>query len=235
MPAGGILVARWLGRVDYQEAWDRQAAQVRARREGGVGDELLLLEHPHTYTVGRGGTLDHILVDSEALARLGATVYQVDRGGDVTYHGPGQLVGYPIVEVRSRSIDAHTYLRKLEETIIRALAEYGVRAGRYPAYTGVWLGEEKVAAIGVKISSGGITSHGFALNVNTDVSYFGHIIPCGIRDKGLSSLARLLGRPVAMLEVAEVVARHFAGEFGLTLQADPSLPQPIFAREGESL
>jgi lipoyl(octanoyl) transferase len=210
---------RWLGLIDYREAWDLQRELAQARRAGEIGDTLLLLEHPHTYTIGRGGTADHVLVDAACLARIGATVYEVDRGGDVTYHGPGQLVGYPIIDLRRGNIDAHSYLRRLEEALIKTLAEFGIAAGRYPGYTGVWLGDEKIAAIGVKIS-GGVTMHGFALNVNTDLAYFQHIVPCGITDKGVTSLARVLGRPVSLAAVAYATARHFAEEFGCELKID---------------
>jgi len=204
----------WLGLIDYGRAWDLQRALVRARKAGQIDDKLLLLEHPHTYTIGRMGTSAHILVDAARLAQLGATVYEVDRGGDVTYHGPGQLVGYPIIDLRRHGVDAHRYLRSLEETLIQTLAHYGITAGRCPGLTGVWLGDEKIAAIGVKIG-GGVTSHGFALNVNTDMSYFAHIVPCGIVDKGVTSMARVLGRQVPVAEVVEVAARCFAAEFNL--------------------
>ena len=216
---------RLLGLVPYKQAWDLQAALVRARKAGEVPDQLLLLEHPHVYTVGRNGGFTHILLDGEELARRGIEVFEVDRGGDVTYHGPGQLVGYPIVDLRRQGVDAHRYLRGLEESLMRTLADYGVAAGRNPGLTGVWLGNDKIAAIGVRIS-GGVTSHGFALNVNTDLSYFGHIIPCGLVGKGVTSLAEQVGHPVPLAEVAARLADHFAAEFGLDLApANGSLGQ----------
>jgi lipoate-protein ligase B len=207
---------KMLGVVPYKQAWDLQAALVRARKAGEVPDQLLLLEHPHVYTVGRHGGFAHILLNEDELAARGIEVFEVDRGGDVTYHGPGQLVGYPIVDLRRQGVDAHRYLRGLEESLIRTLADYGVAAGRNPGLTGVWLGNDKIAAIGVRIS-GGVTSHGFALNVNTDLAYFGHIIPCGLVGKGVTSLAKELGHPVPLAEVAERYAAHFAAEFELDL------------------
>ncbi|MCL5108844.1 MAG: lipoyl(octanoyl) transferase LipB [Chloroflexi bacterium] len=216
---------RRLGLVRYKVAWDRQAELVRARKAGEIPDQLLLLEHPHVYTLGRRGETAHILLDAQGLAERGIEVFEVDRGGDVTYHGPGQLVGYPIVDLRRQGVDAHRYVRGLEETLIQALAEYGVAAGRNPGYTGVWLGEEKIAAIGVRIS-GGVTSHGFALNVNTDLSYFAGIVPCGIVGKGVTSLARVLGRPVPLGEVAAAVARRFAAVFELEIVEAGALTVP---------
>lgn len=215
--------AKWLGTIDYLRAWELQAATVAERRAGRGVDTLYLLEHPPTYTVGRRGGREHLLVDDETLARLEAVVYEVDRGGDITYHGPGQLVGYPIVDLRRRGLDAHAYVRALEETLIRALAAYGLAGERSPGYPGVWLGDEKVAAIGVRIG-GGVSSHGFALNVNTDLKYFRHIVPCGIHDRGVTSMARALGRTVPMAEVREVAARCFADLFGfppLEVVAEP--------------
>ena len=225
---------RLLGLVPYKQAWDLQAELVRARKAGEVVDQLLLLEHPHVYTIGRKGGLAHILLDGEGLARCGIELFEVDRGGDVTYHGPGQLVGYPIIDLRRQGVDAHRYLRGLEECLIQALADYGVLAGRSPGLTGVWLGDNKIAAIGVRIS-GGVTSHGFALNVNTDLSYFGHIIPCGLVGKGVTSLEREVGHPVPLAEVAARVAGHFAREFDLDLApGEGNLLQPLVGRPAGS-
>jgi len=203
-----------LGTIEYGAAWDLQKALATARRADAIPDVLLLLEHPHTYTIGRGGGDEHVLLSEEALARRGARVFQVDRGGDVTYHGPGQLVGYPIIHLREDRLDVHAYLRNLEEVIIRALADMGVAAGRQPAYTGVWVGDEKITAIGVKVSAA-VTSHGFALNVATDLSYFDSIVPCGIQGKGVTSVERLLGRRVQMETVVERVVARFGERFGL--------------------
>ncbi|MHB1134037.1 MAG: lipoyl(octanoyl) transferase LipB [Chloroflexota bacterium] len=207
---------RHLGLVPYKQAWDLQAELVRARKAGETNDQLLLLEHPHVYTLGRRGGLEHVLLGQDELARRGIELFEVDRGGDVTYHGPGQLVGYPIIDLRRWGVDAHRYVWGVEETIIRTLAEYGLEAQRAPGYTGVWLGEEKICAIGVRIS-GGVTSHGFALNVNTDLSYFAHIVPCGIVGRGVTSLARVLGHGVPLAQVADQVAAHFAAQFDLEL------------------
>lgn len=221
-----------LGLVDYQEAWALQKELAQARREGRIGDALLLLEHPHTYTLGRGAREEHLLLTQEELARLGAQVYWVDRGGDITYHGPGQLVGYPILDLRGLFLDAHRYLRTLEEVLIQALADFGIAAQRHPGYTGVWVGEEKIAAIGVKIAHW-TTSHGFALNVNTDLDYFSYIVPCGIPDRGVTSMARLLGSPVNLDAVAQRVAHRFGKQFQRRM-APPPIPHPApFMHLGE--
>lgn len=211
--SGRRLQVRWLGRVPYREAYDLQ----RALFERAAGDYLLLLEHPHVYTLGRRASADHVLLPP---ASVGADLVETDRGGDVTYHGPGQLVGYPILTLPAWSdgrADVIAYVRRLEGVLIAALADLGVAAGRLEGYTGVWVGEgagaEKVAAIGVKVTRGR-TMHGFALNVDPDLTMFSHIVPCGIRDRGVTSLARVLGRPVPMRVVADAVARHLASAFG---------------------
>jgi lipoyl(octanoyl) transferase len=176
---------------------------------------LLLLEHPHVLTLGvRGdGGRSHILAGPDALAARGVEVYEAGRGGDVTYHGPGQIVGYPILDLRPDRCDVHRYVRDLEEVLIRVAADYGVRAGRVEGLTGVWVGEEKLAAIGVRIGRW-ITSHGFALNVNTKLDYFGLIVPCGISDRGVTSLAQLLGRTIDQPEVEDRIVSHFRAVFG---------------------
>ncbi len=202
-----------LGTVPYQEAWELQGRLVAARRRGLIGDLLLLLEHPPVYTLGRGGRAEHLLAPVEWLRRQGADVFEVDRGGDITFHGPGQLVGYPILDLTAWGRDLHRYLRNLEETLIRALAAFGVAAGRKAGYTGVWVDDRKIAAIGVKLNSGWITSHGFALNVSTDLSWFDHIVPCGIRDYGVTSLAAELGRPVTRAAVVGPVVEAFGQVF----------------------
>ena len=209
-----------LGTIEYGMAWEMQKALAVARRASAIPDVLLLLEHPHTYTIGRSGGDDHLLLSEEALARLGARVFHVDRGGDITYHGPGQLVGYPILHLREDGLDVHAYLRNLEEVLIRALADLGLAAGRQPPHTGVWAGNDKIAAIGVKVSTA-ITSHGFALNVTTDLSYFDFIVPCGIQGKGATSVAKVLAREVDMEAVVERVVAHFGLCFGL--EAKPLL------------
>ncbi|MFO7264976.1 MAG: lipoyl(octanoyl) transferase LipB [Limnochordales bacterium] len=221
-----------LGRVPYAQAWDLQAALVEARLGGRVPDLLLFVEHPHVYTLGRGADERHVLWNQQQLAQKGVEVYHVDRGGDVTYHGPGQVVGYPILDLRRRGRDAHKYLRDLEEAIIRALADFGIAAGRVPGLTGVWVGGAKIAAIGVKFTRW-VTSHGFALNVNTDLTYFSGIIPCGLSNRGVTSLAQLLGREVPLATVHEALRRRFAEVFDLDVQAAPrSLLQPWLERAG---
>jgi lipoyl(octanoyl) transferase len=209
------LEVRRLGLVHYDEALELQRALVEDRRAGRIGDTLLLLEHPHVITMGVATrrAASHILAPPEVLAARGVLVREAGRGGDVTYHGPGQLVGYPILDLRPDRCDVHRYVRDLEEVLIRAAATFGVSAGRLDGLTGVWVGEEKLAAIGVRISRW-ITSHGFAFNVNTDLDYFRLIVPCGIADRGVTSLARLLGRPVPMAAVEEAVATAFGQVFG---------------------
>jgi lipoyl(octanoyl) transferase len=208
------LEVRRLGRVDYQAAVDLQHSLVEQRRAGRLDDQLLLLEHPHVLTLGvrsdRGRS--HILAAPERLAALGVEVFETGRGGDVTYHGPGQLVGYPVVDLRPDRCDVHRYVRDLEEVLIRTAADYGVAAQRVAGLTGIWVGAEKLAAIGVRIARW-VTSHGFALNVTTDLSYFDLIVPCGIADRGVTSLARLLGRAVHGDEVADRLVSHFADVF----------------------
>ena len=197
--------------MPYADALTLQRALVEERRAKRIDDTLLLLEHPHVLTVGvRGdGGRSHILVTGSALSARGIEVHETGRGGDITYHGPGQIVGYPIVDLKPDCCDVHRYVRDLEEVLIRTAASYGVEAGRVDGLTGVWVGREKLAAIGVRISRW-ITSHGFALNVTTDLSYFDLIVPCGIADRGVTSLGRLLGRPVDQTEVEERIAAHFS-------------------------
>jgi lipoyl(octanoyl) transferase len=199
-----------LGRLDYVEGLDLQQQLVESRRAGAIGDTLLLCEHPPVITRGvrtRGSTVN-IRATAEALAREGVAVIETGRGGDVTYHGPGQLVGYPILDLRPDRCDVHRYVRDLEEALMHAVGLLGITSTRVAGLTGVWVGEpgreEKVAAIGVRISRW-ITSHGFALNVATDLRHFGLIVPCGIADRGVTSLERLLGRTVSMTEAEEAV------------------------------
>lgn len=215
-PARPACTLLRLGGVPYGQAWETQRALAEARREGRVGDLLLLLEHPHVFTLGRRGREGDILADAATLASLGAEVHHVDRGGEVTYHGPGQVVGYPILDIRPLG-GPRRYVRGLEETIIRALADLGVPAERWPGRTGVWVRGEKIAAIGVRVSRG-VTTHGFAVNVDPDLSYFGAIVPCGIPDTSVTSLARLLGCRVERGEVEASLARHFAQVFGFDLR-----------------
>ncbi len=209
------LRIRWLGRLAYDEAWDLQRAFHEGRVSGRtVDDYLLLLEHPHTYTVGRNGDGSNLLVTPDRLEQLEATLHEVDRGGDITYHGPGQLVGYPIVAVPQlpRGFDMVGHVRRLEQMLIATLADLGVAAWAEPGYTGVWTAQGKVAAIGVRVS-GGVAMHGFALNVDPDLEYFGHMIPCGIPDRPVTSLRRLLDRDVSLEEVVEALLPHAGATF----------------------
>jgi lipoyl(octanoyl) transferase len=201
------------GLVAYEPAWAWQRALARERSAGRRGDTLLLLEHPHTYTLGRATKDGHLLVAPETLAAQGVALVESDRGGDITYHGPGQVVGYPILKLSRYGGDVLRYLRMLEEALIVALAGYGVRGERVPGLTGVWVGDEKIAAIGVKLTAGGVTLHGFALNVDPDLRFFGQIIPCGIADRGVTSLARVLGAPPPHAEVEARIVAAFAGVF----------------------
>jgi len=212
------IEVRRLGTIGYQAALDLQAQLVERRKQGLIPDQLLLLEHPPVITLGVRTRNDrsHVLESEAALAARGVGLFETGRGGDVTYHGPGQLVGYPIVDLKPDRCDVHRYVRDLEEVLIRAADAFGVRAGRIEGLTGIWVGDQKLAAIGVRISRW-VTSHGFALNVNTDLSHFGLIVPCGITDKGVTSLERLLGHALPMDEVAETVARQFAALFSAEL------------------
>jgi lipoyl(octanoyl) transferase len=205
---------RRLGLVPYGEALALQRALVEERRDGRAGDLLLLVEHPHILTLGvRGdGGRSHILATADTLASRGVEVHETGRGGDITYHGPGQIVGYPILDLKPDRCDVHRYVRDLEEVLIRTAADYGVEAARVEGLTGVWVGREKLAAIGVRIARW-ITSHGFAFNVTTDLEYFNLIVPCGISDRGVTSLERLLGRAPDRVEVEDRIMEHFRQVF----------------------
>ena len=201
---------RQLGRLDYPAALQLQQRLAAERKQGLIPDQLLLLEHPHVITLGRNGHLENLLASDDILARAGIAFYPTDRGGDVTYHGPGQLVGYPILDLRDWQRDVGAYVRAVEETIIVTLAEYGIEAGRIPKLTGVWVGERKIAAIGVHLSRW-VTSHGFALNVSTDLSYFQYIVPCGLT-RPVTSMAAL-GVRASLDQVGARIAVHFARIF----------------------
>lgn len=213
-PARPTLEIRRFGIVPYGEALSLQRELVERRRAGDIPDLLLLLQHPPVITLGvKGdGGRGNITATSERLAQLGIDVYEAGRGGDVTYHGPGQIVGYPILDLRPDRCDVHRYVRDLEEVMIRVCADYGVIAGRFKGLTGAWVGEEKIGAIGVRISRW-ITSHGFAFNVDTNLPDFQLIVPCGISDRGVTSLAKAAGRPVPVGEVEDGLVRHFADVF----------------------
>lgn len=208
-----------LGVVDYPKALETQRLLAEACRRDDCA-RLLLLEHPPTYTLGVRGQQEHLLLGEDALAELGATVHQVHRGGDVTFHGPGQLVGYPILNLERWNQGPVWYVRSLEAVLIEALAAFGISARRAPSRPGVWLGKAKIAAIGVRISRG-ITSHGFALNVNPDLTYFSHIIPCGLEDVVITSMAQELGWIPEMNAVMEAVIRSFARVFPVEMKAAP--------------
>jgi lipoyl(octanoyl) transferase len=197
------LEAVWLGEVAYGEALDLQLSHVAKRAAGEIGDTLLLLTHPHVYTVGRSGNGSNLLVSRESLAREHITVEFVGRGGDITYHGPGQLVGYPIV--RMERPDVHRFVRSIEDALIEAVAGFGIVARKIPGLTGVWVGEKKLASIGVGMKRW-ITYHGFALNVNTDLSYFGRIHLCGLKGREATSVAEITGSAIAMEEVRAAVS-----------------------------
>ena len=209
---------RRLGRVDYAEALELQQRLVEQRKRGEIADQLLLLEHPDVITLGVKARNDrsHVLETPESLASKGVALFETGRGGDITYHGPGQIVGYPIIDLKPDRCDVHRYVRDLEEVLIRAVAEFGISAGRVAGLTGIWVGDRKLAAIGVRISRW-VTSHGFALNVSTNLSHFGLIVPCGIADKGVTSMEVELGRSVSMDEVADAVVRQFSRVFSAEL------------------
>jgi lipoyl(octanoyl) transferase len=198
-----------LGLIDYMEAFDLQNKLLQLRQQDLIDDTLLLLEHPAVLTIGRSGHRSNLLIPEEELNRRGVSVYDVNRGGDITYHGPGQIVGYPIVGLASMGKDIRVFVRNLEEVFIRLLdREYGIPAGRDPEHTGVWVGEEKITAIGLAVKRW-VTQHGFAFNVNTDLSHFAWIVPCGIVDKGVTSIAARLGEPQDIQKVKKQTAEYF--------------------------
>ena len=223
--------ARWLGQIDYDAAWDLQKEMVAARVENPeLDDECLLLEHPPTYTLGRSGKLDHLLLNEEEWEAQGFAVRWVDRGGDITYHGPGQLVGYPIINLKRffqvqgfDRPDFHRYLRNLEDVIIQALASFDIAGWRYDGYTGVWVdrpdGPRKIAAIGVRVNAKGISSHGFALNVHPEMSHFANIVPCGITEHGVVSMAEILERPLATTDLLQPITEAFANVFEISVNS----------------
>lgn len=210
-----------LGRIDYAAALDLQRERVEARKAGRIPDTLLLLEHPHVYTLGRNARRENILTSPERLAKIGAAVFETDRGGDVTYHGPGQLVGYPIFDLNGHRRDIRWYMRSLEEVFIRVAGGYGIQAGRIDGLTGVWVGDAKLVAMGVHISRW-VTSHGFAFNVSTDLGYFERIVPCGLADKRVTSLEKLLSRRVEMEDAAERVIEAFGTVFHVEIRRTAS-------------
>jgi lipoyl(octanoyl) transferase len=211
----GLLTAAWFGRVHYAEAWAWQRELFLARLDGERGDSLVLLEHPPTYTLGRRALEGDLLYGDAERAARGIDTFKVDRGGRATYHGPGQLVGYPIMALGER-YDVIAYLRNLEDALVAAAADLGVSAHRDRRHTGVWVGSDKLAAIGVKITRG-ITMHGFAFNVSTDLEMFSGIVPCGIKGRWVTSIEKLTGRKHSVKEVASLAARHLARVFEMDL------------------
>ena len=201
-----------IGRTRYADAWQLQQQVFTARSAQRIPDVLLLTEHEHVYTLGKTADRNHLLAAPDELVTRHIDTFDVDRGGDITYHGPGQLVGYPIIDLSLHYKDTHRYLRDVEKALIMALADLGIISGRHPEFTGVWVGNEKIAAIGVKISRW-ITMHGFALNVSPDLSFFDRIIPCGIFHKGVTSIEKIIDRPVALSDVARIVAHRFSEVF----------------------
>ena len=201
------------GLVDYQEAWDLQKHIFNLRVNGEIGDTLFLLEHPHTYTLGKVAQKSNLIGNENFLKKNNISVYDIDRGGDITYHGPGQIVGYPIINLEEWKKDAHKYLRALEEVIMKTCIEYGLNPHRDSKYTGVWIENKKIAAIGIKVSRW-ITMHGFAFNVNTNLKMFKGIVPCGIIDKDVTSLKNELKQDVSIDEVKISLLNNFKDVFG---------------------
>ena len=220
------------GLTDYQEAWRKQesifdqtvALKIQNRTNNTsleTPNYLVFCEHPHVYTLGKSGKPENLLLDEEGLVDKAATYYKINRGGDITYHGPGQIVGYPILDLDNFFTDIHLYLRTLEEAVILTLADYGIEGGRYPGFTGVWLDADnekarKICAMGVRCSRW-VTMHGFAFNVNADLDYFKHIVPCGIDDKDVTSMQRELNHPLDMEEVKAKLKLHIAALFNMEL------------------
>jgi lipoyl(octanoyl) transferase len=235
-----VIFQDW-GLIDYKKAWDKQEelfaatvdlkTRIRNLKMVTEGDEyqedepttnyLVFCQHPHVYTLGKSGKPEHLLLDEKGLKEKHASYYPINRGGDITYHGPGQIVGYPILDLDNFFTDIHRYLRTLEEAVILTLAEYGLEAGRYPGYTGVWFDADndkarKICALGVRCSRW-VTMHGFAFNVNPDLDYFKNIVPCGIDDKDVTSMQRELGKKVDIEEVKHLLKGHIAELFGMEL------------------
>ena len=222
------------GLIDYQEAWDQQEAILKqkvdtklAERELPIeaksllSNELIFCQHPHVYTLGKSGSLDNLLLNEEDLQKADATFYKINRGGDITYHGPGQLVAYPILDLEQFFTDIHKYLRFLEEAVINTIAHYGIKGGRYEGYTGVWIDADKpsarkICAMGVRCSRW-VTMHGLALNVNTNLAYFKNIVPCGIDDKDVTSIAKEVGLDVDFNEVSNILKSEIAKQFEMMI------------------
>lgn len=223
-----------LGRAQYQPVWDLQKrAQlllIKQKRgelpdSANLSDILFFVEHPHVYTLGKSGDSANLLKSISELSNIDAEYIEIDRGGDITYHGPGQIVGYPILDLDQHFTDIHKYLRFLEDVIIRTCGDFGIKAGRIEGLTGVWVGEEKICAMGIRCSRW-VTMHGFALNVNTDLSYFKNIVPCGISDKEVTSVSKCVGKKINEEEVKEKLLKHFADVFDVGVNKHNSIPEP---------
>jgi lipoate-protein ligase B len=206
-----------LGQMTYREAYRLQTDMLARRVNGDIGDTLLLLEHPPTITVGKSGRAENILVSPAEIGERGITLFFVDRGGDVTYHGPGQLVGYPIIDLKNRGRDLHQYVHKLEEVVIRTLDDFGIRGGRDKSHRGVWVKQREIAAIGLRVRKW-VTMHGFALNIDADLKPFSLIKPCGFSDRRATSMAEVLGREIAVAAVTERLLARFAEVFRVRLE-----------------
>ena len=204
-----------LDTVPYEEAFALQKRLVTLRSQGIINDTLILLEHPPVFTVTRKATLKNILVSTEELNEKGISLCKTNRGGDITYHGPGQVVGYPIMNLKDYGKDLHSYVRRIEELIINLLADYGIAAQRDKSNPGVWVGNEKIAALGIAVKASWTTMHGFSLNVNPDLSHYTLIVPCGISNRGITSLSLLLGKPVSTRKIREKLVQHYAAVFNL--------------------
>ena len=235
-----VIFKDW-GLIDYQEAWDKQEAlfadtvnlkiEIRNRHAQSEGDEfdeyvltpnyLIFCEHPHVYTLGKSGKPEHLLLDEKGLREKNAAYYRINRGGDITYHGPGQIVSYPILDLDNFFTDIHLYLRTLEEAVILTLNDFGLKAGRYPGYTGVWFDADneharKICALGVRCSRW-VTMHGLAFNINTDLDYFKNIVPCGIDDKNVTSMKKEFGHEVNINEVKKILKHHISVLFNMEI------------------
>lgn len=230
-----------LGRTPYAETWELQKAMQKELIDAKLGsisplpdEKLLLVEHPHVYTLGKSGDAAHLLRSDDELDELEATYVKIDRGGDITYHGPGQIVGYPILDLDRHFTDIHKYLRYLEEVVIRTCDDYGIVATRVDKLTGVWVNDAKICAFGIKCSRW-VTMHGFALNVNSQLEYFNHIVPCGISDKAVCSMSSLLGRKVDEREVKSRIVHHFSELFEVNVSVDERLAFSVFEDYGISV
>lgn len=203
------------GSMPYEQAFELQQKLVKMRAQDAVNDTLILLEHPPVFTVTTQDTLKNILASPQELQEKGISLCTTNRGGDITYHGPGQLVGYPIMDLKAHGKDLHKYIRAIEEMIIRLLMDYTITANRDPEHPGVWVGDEKIAAIGIAVKSSWITMHGFSFNINPDLSHYSFIVPCGISDRGVTSLSKILGRSISQAQVRERLIHHYGELFNL--------------------